>query len=148
MDGINLVKVIVGGFVAGLVINIGQTIVHVFLLAQQSAALTEALNLPEPTGGQIGMFWVIGFVIGLVMIFVYAGFRPRCGPGVGTALAAGFVTFLLAELIPSVFNISSGLFTFGAYLPFLISTLVILMVASVAGAVLYTEDDAGGAPAA
>lgn len=66
MDGINLVKVIVGGLVAGLVINIGQTIVHVFLFARQSAALTEALNLREPTGGQIGMFWVLGFVIGLM----------------------------------------------------------------------------------
>ena len=148
MDGINLGKVIFGGVVAGLVINIGQTIVHMFLFAAQSAALTEAMGLAEPTGGQIGMYWVLGFVIGVVMLFMYAGFRPRCGPGVNTALSVGFVTFILAELVPTLFYTTSGAFSMGEYLPFLISTLVILMVSSVAGAALYTEDDAGEAEAA
>ncbi len=147
MDGINLGKAVLGGVVAGLVINICQTIVHVFLFAEQSTALTEAMGLAEPAGGQIGMFWVLGFVIGLVMIFMYAGFRPRCGPGVNTALAAGTVTFILGELVPTLFYTASGAFSMSDYWPFLLSTLVILMVSSVAGAALYTEDDAGGAEA-
>jgi hypothetical protein len=148
MGGINLGKVIVGGGVAGLVINVGQSIVHMFLFAEQSAAMTEAMGLAEPSGGQIGIYWVLGFVTGLVMIFVYAGFRPRCGAGVNTALLTGGVTFVLAELIPALFYTVSGAFAFGDYLPFLISTLVILLVSSVAGAALYTEGDAGGVAAA
>ncbi len=45
------------------------------------------------------------------------------------------------ELIPSLFYIASGAFGFGEYLPFLISTLVILMVAAVVGALPYSEDE-------
>jgi TRAP-type C4-dicarboxylate transport system permease large subunit len=148
MNGINLGKVIVGGVVAGLVLNIGQSIVHLYLFAAQSAAITEAMGLPETTGSQIGMYWALGFVIGLVMMFMYAGFRPRCGPGVNTALAAGAVTFILGELIPTLYNLVSGLTSLGDSLPFVLSTLVLLMVSSVAGAALYTEDDGGGTEAA
>ena len=148
MNGMNIGKVIVGGVVAGLVLNIGQTIVHLYLFAEQAAAMAEAQGLAAPTGGQIGMYWVLGFVIGLVMLFMYAGFRPRCGAGVSTALAVAGVTFILGELVPTLFYTTSGAVTLGDSLPFLISTLVLLMVSSVAGAALYTEDDAGGAEVA
>ncbi len=45
MAGINIGKMVVGGIVAGLVINIGQTIIHAFLFADQSAALMESMGL-------------------------------------------------------------------------------------------------------
>lgn len=140
MGGINTGKLLVCGFLAGIVINCGQTVVHLFLLAERSAALTEGMGLPEPTGGQIGIYWLISFAVGFAMIFVYAGFRPRFGAGPGTAVLAAATTYVLAELIPSLFFIASGIFGFGEYLPFFISTLVILMVAGVVGAWPYSED--------
>jgi len=139
MGGINVGKLVVGGLVAGLVYNIGQSIVHLFLLAEQSAAMTESMGLPEPTGAQIAFFWVLGFVIGLTTIFVYAGFRPRFGASAGTALIAGAMVFLLAELIPAAFYIGVGMYSLGQYLPFLITTLIVLCVSAVAGAAPYTE---------
>lgn len=139
MGGINVNKLIVGGLVAGLVINCCQTVVHLILLAEQSAALTEGMGLPEPTGGQIGMYWALSFVIGLVMIFVYAAIRPRFGAGMNTALLAAVTTFVLAEVIPALFYIISGMFGFGEYLPFMIATLVILAASAVVGAWMYSE---------
>ncbi len=149
MAGINIGKMVVGGIVAGLVINIGQTIIHVFLFADQSAALMESMGLAsEPTGGQIGMYWLIGFIVGMATIKIYVGFRPRFGAGVGTAIKAGVVAFTLAELVPALGNSASGLLSFGGYLPFMIGTLVLVVGGGVAGAAVYTEGDAGAEPAA
>ncbi len=148
MAGINIGKMVVGGVVAGLVINVGQTIIHVFLFADQSAAILESMGASgEPTGGQIGMYWLIGFIIGMATIKIYVGFRPRFGAGMGTAIKAGVLAFTLAELVPAIGNSASGLLSFGAYLPFMIGTLVVVVAGGVAGAALYTEDgDAAAAP--
>jgi hypothetical protein len=139
MGAINSGKLLVSGIIAGLVINLGQTVVHLFLLAEQSAALSQSMGQGEPTGTQIGMYWVLGFAIGMAMMFVYAGFRPRFGAGVNTALVAGATTFVLAELIPMLFFVVSGVVPFGGYLPFMLATLVILLVAAPAGGSLYSE---------
>ena len=145
MGGINTGKLLLGGFLAGLVYNCGQSVVHLLVLAEQSAAFTEGMNLPEPTGWDIGIYWLLGFFIGFVMMFIYAGFRPRFGAGPKTAVIAASKVFVLAELIPALFWITSGAYGFGEYLPFLISTLVILVVAGVVGAWPYSEGEGGEA---
>ena len=53
MGGINMMKVLVGGVVAGLVMNLGHTVVHVFLFAEASAALMEKLGVTEPVSSQL-----------------------------------------------------------------------------------------------
>jgi len=148
MAGINIGKMIVGGVVAGVVINVGQTIVHLFLFADQSAALTESLGLGEPTGGQIGVYWLLGFIIGMVMIKIYVAIRPRFGPGPGTAIKAAVVTWTLGELVPTLFYTSSGLFDLTDNLVFTISTLVLLIAGAIAGAAMYSEDGDAAAAAA
>ncbi len=139
MGGINYGKVIIGGIIAGLVYNVGQSIVHLVLLAEQSAALSESMGLGEPTTTQIVWFWVIGFVIGIAMIWLYASIRPRFGAGVPTAIKAGVAVFVLAELVPVTFNSSAGLYAFGDVLMFVIATLVLLVISAVVGAYPYTE---------
>ncbi len=142
MAGINMIKLLVGGVVAGLVYNIGQTLIHVVLFAEASAALTETMGAPEPTGRVIAVFWGLGFIIGITMIGVYAAIRPRCGPGPGTAIGAAIITFILAELVPAGFYIASGILDFGMYLQFMIATFAVLCAAALAGGMLYSEDDA------
>lgn len=148
MGGINYGKMVIGGIIAGLVYNVGQSIVHLVLFAEQSAALSESMGLGEPTTTQIVWFWVIGFVIGIAMIWLYVGIRPRFGAGVPTAIKAGVAVFVLAELIPVTFNSSAGLYAFGDVLMFVIATLVLLVISAVAGAYPYTEGDGATAPAA
>ncbi len=146
MGGINMMKVLVGGFVAGLIINLGQFVVHMYLFTEASAAMMEAMGAPsEPTGMMIAIFNVLGFATGITMIGVYAAIRPRCGPGVGTAIGAAIIVFLLGELFPALFGMAVGVMGFGQYLPLMISTLVLLLVSGVAGAALYTEDEVGEA---
>jgi hypothetical protein len=74
------------------------------------------------------------------MISVHAAIRPRCGPGVGTAIGAGIIAFVFAELISSLSLTAFGILDFGAYLPILISKFVLMCLSAVAGAALYSED--------
>lgn len=143
MGGINYGRVILGGLLAGLVINVGESISHLFLFAEQSAAIMEGLDLPEPGGRQIATYWILGFVVGIAMIWVYAAIRPRFGPGVATAIKAGVATFALVGIIPTLFESTSGLYAFGSMVPFLIWGLIWYAGAGVAGAWPYTEAEAG-----
>ncbi len=52
-EKLNNQRVILGGLLAGLVINIGEYLRDGILLADRVAAAIEGLGLSEPTGGQI-----------------------------------------------------------------------------------------------
>ena len=89
MCGINMGRVLLGGLLAGLVINIGEYVLNDLLLVEEWAAVSEALSLPPHEGSTILWFIIWGFVIGITMVWLYAAIRPRCGAGVKTAICAG-----------------------------------------------------------
>jgi len=63
MHTINYARVIVGGLLAGLLINISETLLNAVVLARQMEAAVQSMNLP-PIGGQaIAGFVVFGFVL-------------------------------------------------------------------------------------
>ena len=72
MSRINTGGVIKGGLVAGLIINISQTILNVPVLGPMMQAELAARNLPEVTGAAIGIFVVMCFVLGLLLVWLYA----------------------------------------------------------------------------
>src|SRR5207245_7891874 len=101
MHTINYARVIVGGLLAGLLINISESLLNAVVLARQMEAAVERMNLP-PIGGQaIGGFIFFGFVLGIGCIWLYAAIRPSFGPGVSTAACAGATVWFFAYLYPS-----------------------------------------------
>ena len=50
MGGINTGKMLAGGIVAGLVINLGEMVGNFVLFVEQNAAIMETLGLAEPAG--------------------------------------------------------------------------------------------------
>src|SRR5437667_4515115 len=44
----------------------------------------------------IGVFVIGGFVLGVLLVWLYAAIRPRFGPGPKTSLIAGLVLWFLA----------------------------------------------------
>ena len=89
MGRINVGRVLLGGLLAGLVINISETILNVVVAGQAMEDGTGARNLPPVGGSAIGGFVVITFLVGIVTVWLYAAIRPRFGPGPGTAVIAG-----------------------------------------------------------
>ena len=137
----NTGKVIVGGLVAGLVLNLGDFLINGVLLAEQQAADLKRLGLdPEAMQTFSGILpWiVIDFLFGLLIVWTYAAIRPRFGPGVSTATVAGLIPYLGATLVLAGFT-AMGLFTTSVFVTASIASLVNTAIGSVAGAWVYTE---------
>src|SRR6267378_854186 len=101
MTQMNMKRVVIGGLVAGLIINISETIMNVPVLGPQMEAALKQLNLPAIGGAAIGVFVVGAFVLGLLLVWLYAAIRPRFGAGAKTALIAAVIMWLLAYVWPS-----------------------------------------------
>lgn len=137
----NTGKMIVGGLVAGLVLNVGDFLINTQLLAADNAAFLQRLNIDPATMETFaGMLpWiVIDFLFGLLLVWNYASIRPRYGPGVSTAIIAGVIPFLAVTLVLAGFA-SMGVFEQAMFIKSSIAALVNTIIASVAGAWAYTE---------
>ena len=90
---ISVPRMILGGLVAGLVINLGELAVNVFWLGDAWNDILTRLGF-EATVGDI-LVWGLGsFVLGIVGLWIYAASTPRYGPGWRTALRAGFALWV------------------------------------------------------
>jgi hypothetical protein len=79
-------RVLVGGLATGLVINVGETILNVPLAGAETEQALAARNLPPIGGGAIAYFVVLCFLLGILIVWIYAAVRPRLGPGPKTAV--------------------------------------------------------------
>src|SRR5262245_1324496 len=95
MGKINVARVILGGLLAGLIINIGETVLNLFIIQDQATQTLERLGLQFPGAHQIGIFVAMTFVQGIILIFVYAGLRPRFGAGAKTAVIAALIIWIV-----------------------------------------------------
>src|SRR5919198_5438622 len=85
---INTNKVVVGGLVAGLVITVINYIVFALLLrSRMDAEMAAAAPTLQGKGmgpGSIAVHVISDFVLGILLVWLYAAIRPRFGPGMGT----------------------------------------------------------------
>ena len=139
MSKINARGVVLGGVLAGLVINISEYILNEPILGAQFAAAMTAHNLPPIGGSAIAVFLIYGFALGLVLVWLYAAIRPRFGAGPKTTAIAGVVVWFLAYFT-SMLNFGAiGLLPAPLLLIGLVWGLVELIVAAIVGGWLYSE---------
>lgn len=136
---INTSRVLIGGLVAGLVINIGEFVLNEPILGEQWRATFESLNRPAMGGSSIAIFVVLGFLLGIAAVYLYAAIRPRFGAGPKTAVCAGLLVWYFAYLNVNVGNMATGLFPASLLLTATAWGLVEIPLATVAGAALYRE---------
>jgi len=138
MPRINYRRVVAGGLAAGLVYNVGETVLNVGL-AEPLEEIAHAHAMREPTLLDIGLFVLLGFVLGLLLTWLYAAVRPRLGPGPRTAAAIALAVWIPASLTPTV-----GWVVFG-FTPLWLAGvglawgLVELLLASLVGGWIYRE---------
>jgi hypothetical protein len=139
MNRINFGRVILGGLLAGLLLNIGEFLLNAVVLADQMKAFNAQHNFAEPGTSFMIMAVVLTFVLGIVMVLGYASIRPRFGPGVKTALIASlFAWFGLYFYMGLFFAVLFGIST-GTCIMTMVWGLVEYAIATVAGAWLYRE---------
>jgi hypothetical protein len=139
MGRINLGRVLIGGFVAGLIINFGEFILNGVLIAEEMNAAMAALNKPPVDPAMIMWFVLFSFGFSFVLVWTYAAIRPRFGPGVKTAACAAALCWGLGYLYPNLFFLVLNLFPRDMMLLATVWGLVEVIIAGIAGAWAYTE---------
>lgn len=139
MSKINVGRVIVGGIVAGIIIDVFEVVLNGVVLAPQWASLMQSLNRPNVGMEQIIWFNVIGLLTGLATTWTYAAIRPRFGAGVMTAVHAGLLVWLVGDALPDAANMFAGLIPSNMSVMMIGVGLIELIVASIAGAFFYQE---------
>ena len=141
MRKINTGRLILGGIVAGILVNVSETVLNAVVLKDQWAEAMKALGKPmtamDPKAMVVWILW--GFVYGILCVWMYAAIRSRFGPGAGTAAKAGFVAWLLAGLLSSVGMANMGLVPTSLLVTSAIWTLVESILVTIVGAWLYKE---------
>src|ERR1700674_2788856 len=95
MGRINWTRVVLGGLLAGLVLNVVDWLVYGMWLGKDYAAAMQALGKPGAMNNLIGWFVFLDFVYGITLVWIYAAIRPRFGASAKTAIIAGFVVWFL-----------------------------------------------------
>ena len=138
MGKINWARVLFGGLVAGLVINIFEYVTNGVVLAAKWDAAMKALGR-QLSMSAVAIFIVGGFIGGIAAIWLYAAARPRFGAGAKTAVLTGFAYWVVGYALPALSQMPLGLFPRRLLVITSIVGLVEIVVGSVAGAWLYKE---------
>jgi hypothetical protein len=139
-----MARVILGGLIAGLVMNASEAFLHAGVLGADGAKLLEdwkRLGLELDIRPSL-LFWLIGitFVLGILAVWTYAAIRPRFGAGPKTALCAGLAVWAMSYLYAAVY-IDAGIVVWPSKLTWLPAAwgLVEIPVATLLGAWVYRE---------
>jgi len=142
---INTQKVLLGGFVAGVVMNAIDFVVNGYLLAARMKAETDAfkpgLSDQMMSGKAVAGYIVMDFVLGILLVWTYAAIRPRFGPGIRTASYAALLFWVLTMIFLSGY-MHMGMMSAGLWWTFAVIGLVNYLLSAWAGAKFYTEDSA------
>jgi hypothetical protein len=140
MPQLNSSRVIVGGLAAGLIMNIIDAITNGFLLGQRWKVETDALNPGLNAKAASGTWgWVVvDFILGILIVWVYAASRPRLGPGPRTALKAALIIWLTAHVAYASYAFM-GYYSWSLICASSIGGLVAAIAGGYVGARLYTE---------
>ena len=141
MAGINVGRVVGGGLVAGLVMNVIDAVTNGAILGARWAEETKRLGIdmsgPAQTQSLTG--WVtFDFLCGIVLVWLYASIRPRYGVGPKTAVIAGLALWLITHLAFSAWAFT-GLYSFGIVAATTLGGLVAAVAGALAGCAVYKE---------
>ena len=140
MGKINTARWILCGVIAGIVGDLVEILINGILLGPNWERALRMLNRPPFNGTQMIDFNVLGLVIGLTAVWIYAGSRPRFGPGPKTAIYAGLATWILASVLPNTFfMVIPHLFSRHLALFATIGDFFACILGTLVGAALYKE---------
>lgn len=146
MKAVSWKLVLLGGLIAGAVMNVVQWAFHYSRLGADWWLFQVVVN--DPIGGAPAYLSYTSMYLlrGIAAVWLYALIRPRYGPGPKTALQAAAVFWILAYAMPVVAFGPLMVEEYGSQM-LRIPGLVALLEAglgTLAGARIYREEDDGG----
>jgi hypothetical protein len=141
MASINTNRVVIGGLLAGVVMNACDMLWNFVVLKDDLSVIAQRLGLDPiaATSFSTGVPWiVVDFVIGLAVVWNYAAVRPRFGQGPRTAVLAAIAPWLVATAVVFGFT-TMGLMPLAAFVRGTLASVVTTGLGSLAGAWAYRE---------
>jgi predicted membrane protein DUF2177 len=140
VNKMNIGRVLLGGLLAGLVINIGEFLLNGVFLAELMKDDFRRLGLPEePSGKTIAIWVVLTFILGIAIVYLYAMIRPRSGPGVKSALCAGLIAWFFVYFYVGLSYQAMELWSLSLTLMGMVWGLFEYAIGAMAGAWVYRE---------
>ena len=144
MGQVNWGRVIVGGLLAGLVMNVSEFVLHAIVLGADGQKLMEEWNklglqvAEDPK--MLGILVAVTFLLGILAVWVYAAIRSRFGAGPGTAMIAGLAVWAMSYFYAGVY-VYAGITVVPMKLTWypVLWSLVEVPVATLVGAWMYRE---------
>jgi len=135
----NYGRILLGGLLAGLVLNIGEYLLNEVVLGNEMKAFFSRHSFHDPGGSFIAIAVVLTFVLGIVIVLIYTLIRPRVGPGPKAAIIAGLIAWFAIYVYTGIINgvlfaVPSNVLLIG-----LVWGLVEYAIGAIAGAWAYTE---------
>jgi len=140
----NVKRVLWGGVLAGLFLNVSEGVLNAGILMDDYQALMDRYGMTEASWAMYG--YVLGtFAFGFVVAWLYAAIRPRFGAGAKTGAIAGTAMWVVAYVVPTVWFTAMGM-SLGAGLTLLALAwgLAELWIAGVIAGWAYQEAAAAG----
>src|SRR5712692_4536161 len=139
MGKINFGRVLLGGLVAGAILNIGEFVLNTIVLQQQHQEFLKRCGFPEPGTKFLVIVVTITFVLGIVIVLGYAAIRPRFGAGPKTAIIAGLFAWFGVVVFGNIMAVGLGMEPANMLALVLGWELVEYLLAALVGAALYKE---------
>ena len=142
MSKINVGRVVIGGLVAGVVLNIGEGLLNAVVLANMMKQDFDRLHLPDPGTNSTFLIRVIGmtFFLGIAIVYLYAAIRPRFGAGWKAAACAGVIAWFFIYLYAGYIYLAVGIVSAKPYLLSLPWGFVEFAIGAIAGSYFYKEE--------
>jgi hypothetical protein len=138
-------KLVAGGILAGVVMNICDYVSNNFILATDWEHIARIRNVDMADMSStpaLVTYVVVDLLLGLLVVWTYAAIRPRLGQGPGTAIVAGFMVFFAQALLMASFAVS--FLTWDVFIRGGVLMLVSALAGALAGGWVYAEDDSDG----
>ena len=139
MGSINFGRVLLGGLLAGLILNLGDFVLNEPVLGEQWKAAMESHGMGTPDSNAIMWFMLMNLIAGIGLVWLYAAIRPRFGANAKTAVIAGLIVWFFAWLWNNSALIAMGTFPTKLMLIGIVWGFFQFPIASIAGAWLYKE---------
>jgi hypothetical protein len=140
---INTGRVVAGGLVAGLVMNVSGFLVQGMLLGkrmeEEMVAVAPTLQGKGMDAGSMTGRVLTQFAVGVLLVWLYAAMRPRFGAGPKTAMYAAFVIWLCGFLFYLDW-LYIGMMSPGLYAIVSIAMAITLAIAAWVGGMIYKEE--------
>ncbi len=140
MGPVNKARLLLGGIVAGLIINLFEGVTHGLVFVNRDAEMLTRLGLsPSGSAGGIIALNMWGFAVGLLIVRLYTALRRGEGPGPKTAFHAALYVWAGASALAAAVPGILGIYKLDMAMVDVSIEFVAFALAGIAGAALYRD---------